>query len=157
THFGAKEVSSGVGQWRAGGGTRAAGGRRMRHWPVGERLEVSMASEETNLDRGAMESNEIGGAEKGGRTTISHPAKRLLQSEMGYALNSGVDSMTLAVDLLWRDTKFFEVLDDLRTQACDNECPMPGAFESVEGEPPLAFEVKPFGKEGYQWLITSPE
>ena len=76
-------------------------------------------------------------APNGGRTTNSPPAKRLLLSDAGYALASGVDSMTLAVDFFW-------------------QCPMPGVINAL-GESPWAFEVKQFGKEGYQWLITSPE
>jgi len=96
-------------------------------------------------------------AEQGGRPTNSPPAKRLIQTDSGSVLASGVDSLTVAVDFFWRDTSFFRVLDGLKTEAAAKECPMPGLIKSCDGQHEMAFEVKPFGKDGYSWVFTSPE
>ena len=97
-------------------------------------------------------------AVKGGRTTNSPPANRgIIFSEKGYALSSGVDKLTLAVDLHWHKTAFFAALDQLKQEAVVKECPMPGILQSTNHGITWAYQVSPFGKEGYRWLLTSPE
>jgi len=110
----------------------------------------------TNADEGFGESNSLG-AERGGRTTNSPPCKRLIWSEKGFAVASGVDGLTIAVDFHWRDASIFKVLDALKAEAAEKECPMPALLKSADGMREMAYEVKPFGKEGYQWVLTSPE
>lgn len=96
-------------------------------------------------------------AEQWGRPTNSPPAKRLIQVDPGSVLASGVDSSTIAVDFFWRNSAFFKALDELKAEAVAKECPMPGLLQSHDGQQELAYEVKPFGKDGYSWVITSPE
>jgi hypothetical protein len=96
-------------------------------------------------------------AGQGGRPTNSPPVKRLIQTDPGSVLASGVDSLTVAVDFFWRDSSFFRVLDELKAEAVARDCPMPGLIKSCDGQHELAYEVKPFGKDGYSWVITSPE
>jgi hypothetical protein len=93
----------------------------------------------------------------GGQTTNSPPWKRLIQSEMGYALASGVDRLVLAVDFNWKDRAFFQGLEELKAEAAANECSMPGAINETDGQPPWAYQVEAFGNKGYQWLLKSPE
>ena len=108
-------------------------------------------------DDGFGESNALG-AERGGRTTNSPPANwGVLLSEKGYALSSGVDKLVLAVDLQWRGSEFFKTLDQLKENAIAQGCSMPGFLHSPEHGVTWAYQVSQFGKEGYQWLLTSPE
>jgi hypothetical protein len=112
----------------------------------------------TDLNVQDNQSLDLLAAVKGGRTTNSPPANwSLLQTEKGYALSSGVDKLVLAVDLFWRSTAFFKVLDQLKQEAVAKECSMPGLLHSPEHGFTWPFQVSAFGKDGYQWLLTSPE
>jgi len=105
-----------------------------------------------------MEMQELSGAEPGGRSTNSPPSNwSLLQTETGHVVGSGVDKLVLAVDLFWRSTEFFKVLDQLKKEAAEKECPAPGVLHSPEHGFTWPFQVSSFGKDGYQWLLTSPE
>jgi len=92
----------------------------------------------------------------GGRVTISPPAKSEF-TESGHVMASGVDGLVLAVDLIWRDDSFFRALNSLKAEAMVQEVPMPTLMKSPDGVHALMFDVEPFGKEGYSWILRSPE
>jgi hypothetical protein len=114
-----------------------------------------MASEETNLNKLVVEQDESGGAEKGWRPTISHPPK--VPNEDCKVLASGVDGVVLAVDIVWKDSEFFQRLNDLKAEAALREQPVPMQIRSLDGAQTLTCEVQASGKGGYEWMVSSPE
>ena len=90
----------------------------------------------------------------GGLTTISPPAKISCDDSGEFkALTSGVDTLVLAIDITWNESNIFLYLEELKEKAkasnedCAGTINIPGA-----GEWP--FLVKPYGTNGYEWLLT---
>jgi len=102
--------------------------------------------------------NDTGCAAEGGRTTLSPPAKRLqVFKDSGHVLASGTDGLVLAVDLVWRDEQFFKKLDRLKKEAILKKKNVPLHLKSIDGAHEITFEVLPHGKQGYEWMLHSPE
>jgi hypothetical protein len=90
----------------------------------------------------------------GGLTTISPPAKISCDDSGEFkALASGIDTLVLAIDITWNEPNIFMYLEELKEKAkasnedCAGTINIPGA-----GEWP--FLVKPYGTNGYEWLLT---
>jgi len=106
----------------------------------------------------AIALSDTGCAAVGGRTTLSPPSKRLqVFQEQGHVLASGTDGLVLAIDLVWRDEKFFQKLQRLKKEALLKKKPVPLHLKSLDGAHELAFEVRPHGKQGYEWMLHSAE
>jgi len=97
-------------------------------------------------------------AGEGWRTTYSHPTDLTLKvPNEGKYLASGIDSMVLAVDLVWKDNSFFRELALLKARAHESGKPEPMQMKSDDGKHFLIMEVKPWGRDGYEWMLESPE
>jgi len=72
-------------------------------------------------------------------------------------MTSGVDTITLALDLRWRGDAFFKHLDKLREEAQTHKKPAPGQLQTKELQHALMYEVEPHGSEGYRWILKSTE
>jgi hypothetical protein len=97
-------------------------------------------------------------AGEGWRTTNSHPTDFSKKVGIeGKHLASGIDSMVLAVDLIWKDSSFFKQLAILKAKAKESEAPQPIQLKSPDGKHSLVMEVKAFGRDGYEWMLESPE
>jgi hypothetical protein len=72
-------------------------------------------------------------------------------------LSHGVDTLVLALDIFWKSEVFFQALAELRTEAEESEEPVTGKIAGPEGEADWVFCISPYGKEGYQWMLTSEE
>jgi len=97
-------------------------------------------------------------AGEGWRTTYSHPTDLTLKvPNEGKYLASGIDSMVLAVDLVWKDNSFFRELNLLKARAHESGKPEPVQLKSEDGKHLLIMEVKPWGRDGYEWMLDSPE
>ena len=88
----------------------------------------------------------------GGRMSISPPAKvttTLLENI--HPLASGIDTLYLAIDILWPSPAFFTYLRHLQSIASETETAAPGQVAD------WIFTVQPYGRRGYEWLLESCE
>jgi hypothetical protein len=97
-------------------------------------------------------------AGEGRRTTNSRPTDLTKNVTIeGKHLASGIDSLVLAVDLVWKDNSFFKALSILKVKAKEDETPQPIQLQSEDKLHSLVMEVKPWGRDGYEWMLDSPE
>jgi len=97
-------------------------------------------------------------AGEGRRTTNSRPSDLTRNVTIeGKSLASGIDSMVIALDLVWKDNSFFKTLTLLKVKAKETEVPEPVQLQSQDGKHSLLMEVKPWGRDGYEWMLESPE
>jgi hypothetical protein len=68
-----------------------------------------------------------------------------------------VDTLVLAVDVFWKSEVFFDGLTELRAEAEEAEEPVTGRIKGTEGQADWLFDVSLYGKDGYQWILTSNE
>lgn len=88
--------------------------------------------------------------------TISPPANVKLQpGEPARVLASGVDTLTLALDVEWRDSVAFHKLAELKSSAIEIGADQPGIIRPSDGSLPWLYNVKPYGGDGYEWMLTS--
>ena len=83
--------------------------------------------------------------------TISHPSK------VKNILASGVDSLVLSMDIEWRDTSLFTVLDELKEKAIEYGADYQGQIKHFQSEEVWPFMVKPHGTKGFSWLLTGSD
>lgn len=76
---------------------------------------------------------------------------------MTKPLSSGIDTLVLAIDVGWKDRRFFESLSVIKERARveDKECP--GVIHYRGGKEKWLFSVRPYGIRGYEWMISSKE
>lgn len=69
-------------------------------------------------------------------------------------LLSGIDSLYLAIDIVWSSSSFLEHLEKVKAVAKEfgADCPL-----YLDTDQDLAFMVRPFGSNGYSWLLVSKE
>jgi len=92
------------------------------------------------------------------RTTISHTSNlKTASTDCGRVLASNVDSLVLAIDLVWKDQDFFQRLERSKKDAIAREVAVPIEIASADGGHRAIMSVHQFGKDGYRWIISSPE
>ncbi|MHB8828757.1 MAG: hypothetical protein ACYC6Q_04400 [Syntrophales bacterium] len=80
--------------------------------------------------------------------TISHPSK------VKNILASGVDSLVISMNLSWKDTAIFTVLDELKDKAKENGVEYPGKINHFMPEEVWPFIIKPHGSKGFSWILS---
>lgn len=94
----------------------------------------------------------------GGRVTNSPPAKISLDVHDGLKiLSSNIDALKLSVNVSWRHLLFFEVLTENKifAQSCKTEFPI--SFPIDDCPDPYFFNIKEFGTQGYEWILSNNE
>ena len=69
----------------------------------------------------------------------------------------GVDTLVLAVDLFWKSEHFFEALTKFRCEAEEVSEPVSCKITGPDGQADWVFCVSPYGRDDYQWILTSSE
>jgi len=97
---------------------------------------------------------------KGGQVTISPPAKvkdHPSPSPEILILASGIDSLNLALNVSWTDPGFFQHLTGLKQKATKNGLETLGSLPPGFPENAWPFVMKPYGTQGYEWLLVGQE
>ncbi|MFG0262332.1 MAG: hypothetical protein ACF788_08075 [Novipirellula sp. JB048] len=83
---------------------------------------------------------------------------KLQPGEPARVLASGIDTLVLAIDVRWLRKDFIATIDELKLRAKNDHEDQPGILAPT-GEPdnPWHYAVKPHGKNGYAWLLSSKE
>lgn len=90
--------------------------------------------------------------------TISPPSNvKAFHSETPRILSSGIDSLTLALQVTWQNTRLFELLGTLKEVAKESDTDEAGRLTIGGDSADWLFVVKPHGKEGYEWMLESRE
>lgn len=92
-----------------------------------------------------------------GLTTISPPAKVKIEDSPAQVLASGIDSLNLAIDVHWLSTELFSYLSILKETAKNTRKDTLGFFVLENDKDQWPFQVKPHGKNGYEWMLTNKE
>ena len=86
--------------------------------------------------------------------TISPPSKvENVPAFPSPVLASGVDSLDLAIDVIWQDESLFDYLQDMKALAKQEEQEIPVIIGDRGGECRLLLSIKPHGSGGYEWLL----
>ncbi len=91
--------------------------------------------------------------------TISPPSNVRLPQEVPQnipcrVLAHGVDTLVLAVNVRWLENYFFEKLSELKMDAEEAKQPATGKIMGLIDQADCLFLVAPFGRDGYQWLVS---
>lgn len=64
-------------------------------------------------------------------------------------LASGIDSLSLAINVNWKDESFFNYLEEMKAMAVQwqNVCPIFLYDHEIIGL------IKPYGQKGHQWIV----
>ncbi|MBL4698098.1 MAG: hypothetical protein JKX70_04615 [Phycisphaerales bacterium] len=90
--------------------------------------------------------------------TNSPPSKvKLEQNEPARVLASGIDSLVLALDVIWANDTTFKRLAELKSKAKLEKEDEPAELIVDDETSPWHFVIKPHGTGGYEWLLTSHE
>lgn len=71
-----------------------------------------------------------------------------------HVLLSGIDSLYLAIDIVWSSSNFLAHLDIIKAQAKEAGADKPLFPDTDQG---ISFMVRPFGSNGYSWLLNGKE
>lgn len=86
--------------------------------------------------------------------TISPPSKVYrIPSYPAPILASGVDTLDLAIDVVWKDESFFEYLSEMKALAQQEEKDVAITFGARDGQAPLLLAIKPHGNKGHEWVL----
>jgi hypothetical protein len=83
--------------------------------------------------------------------TISHPAN------VKNILASGVDSLVLSMDIEWKDSSLFTLLDEAKEQAKKNSVDYQGQIKHFIPEEVWPFTIKPHGTKGFLWILSGKD
>ncbi|MBU4357557.1 MAG: hypothetical protein KJ822_19750 [Proteobacteria bacterium] len=72
-------------------------------------------------------------------------------------LASGVDSLVLTIDVIWKDDSFFKYLASMKAIAKQEEKDVAITIGSREGREPLLLSIKPFGTKGHEWILQGDD
>jgi len=90
--------------------------------------------------------------------TISPPPKvNSLGLKPFQVLASGVDTLYLAVDIIWQDESFFTYLNEYKSLAKESTSEYPVTLSNKDQTDKCLFLIKPHGTEGYEWLLLGNE
>jgi hypothetical protein len=81
--------------------------------------------------------------------SISPPLNQHFQ-----VLLSGIDSLYLAIDIVWSSPTFLAHLEVIKAQAKETGADQPLFPDTDQG---VSFMVRPFGSNGYSWLLIGKE
>lgn len=95
--------------------------------------------------------------ENGGQTTISPPAKVKSVDPPALILASGIDTLYLAINVEWGDDHLFTKLSDLKNEAISYDSAVSSVLPSLSKENDWPFSIKPYGTNGYEWLLSGRE
>lgn len=88
--------------------------------------------------------------------TISPPSKvKLSPDEPARVLCYGIDSLVLALDVLWDDRTGFDILAALKASAMAHDVAVPGVVDYGGADDPWIFKVLPHGAGGHEWVLVS--
>lgn len=76
---------------------------------------------------------------------------------MTKPLISGIDTLVLALEILWKDSSFFDSLSQIKEKAKTEDRSVPAVIWYRCGKEKWLFNVNPYGTRGYEWLLTSKE
>lgn len=114
--------------------------------PIKEKGDTASEMSDRVIAASTIQSNN-----KGGQVTISPPAN---VNSPYKVLSSGIDTLVLAINVLWETDTLFSYLADLKSKAQGQDTEVEGILEAKNiGE--LKFSVKPHGSDGYEWLLTN--
>ena len=86
--------------------------------------------------------------------TISPPSKvDRIPAYSSSILASGVDTLDLAIDVIWKDESFFEYLSEMKALAQQEEKEVAITLGTREGQTPLLLAIKPHGNKGHEWVL----
>lgn len=71
-------------------------------------------------------------------------------------LATGIDSLTLSVEVFWTDKEFFETLRSLKDKAKAEGKPYPGSIQ-YRGSENWLFNMEPYGLRGHEWVMRSKD
>lgn len=83
--------------------------------------------------------------------TISHP------SNVKNILASGIDSLVISMDIAWKDSSIFTVLDEFKEKAKENSVDYQGHIKHFQPEEVWPFTIKPHGTKGFSWILTGSD
>ena len=87
--------------------------------------------------------------------TNSSPSNvKLGENEPCRVLASGIDSLSLAIQVEWQSDRAFQVLETLKKIAKSSKEAAPAQLDMGSESADWVFEVRPHGKDGYEWLLT---
>jgi hypothetical protein len=90
--------------------------------------------------------------------TISPPYNvKSASGEPVRVLACGIDSLVLAIDVRWLTEATFTKLAELKAAAVGAEGDCPGVLRVSDGTSPWVFTVSPYGRDGYEWILSSGE
>lgn len=76
---------------------------------------------------------------------------------MTKQLLSGIDTLVYSMDILWSNNSFFEYLSELKNTAKEKKTEFHGVLKGKTKDDDWPFLIKPFGSEGYEWIIYGHE
>ncbi len=82
---------------------------------------------------------------------------KVFQSGSISVLASGIDSLSLALQVEWQSSRLFELLAALKEEAKKTAQDHPARLEVGSDNADWLFCVKPHGKDGYEWILTGSE
>jgi hypothetical protein len=71
-------------------------------------------------------------------------------------LSSGIDSLYISLDVLWKNDRFFNILKKVKKDAIESGHELPITIDYT-GNDSFLFSVNPYGTRGYEWLLTSKD
>jgi hypothetical protein len=83
--------------------------------------------------------------------TISHPAN------VNNILASGVDTLVISLNIDWRDTALFAILDEVKEKAKQYSFDYPGHLKHFNPEEVWLFTIKPHGTKGFSWILSGSD
>jgi hypothetical protein len=69
-------------------------------------------------------------------------------------LASGIDSLVISTNTVWKDTSFFTILDELKVKAQQNSVDYQGQFKHFNPDEVWPFTIKPNGTAGFSWILN---
>jgi len=90
-------------------------------------------------------------SEVGWQTTISHPAN------VNNILASGVDTLVISLNIDWRDTALFAILDEVKEKAKQYSLDYAGHLQHFNPEEVWPFTIKPHGTKGFSWILIGSD
>jgi len=92
----------------------------------------------------------------GGRTTNRPPSKITPSDKKLKVLSSNIDTLVVSLNILWEETLFFfaKLTEAKKIARLGNkDCPVSFIIEDQTEE--YLFNVKPFGSNGSEWIISN--
>lgn len=90
---------------------------------------------------------------KGGER-VTPPLQKYGVINMVKQLASGIDTLTLSLDIIWRNDQFFNALQSAKDNAIEFGKEVPITIDYSRNKSWL-FSVMPYGRRGYSWVVES--